>query len=202
MFQHTVTRYYAGVVIHGDQIELRLTPNDDGKIGVDIVAMPNITGFDHACSVLSSDRTPEFRPAEIQINDNSINCQAANDHLSSLQEGFSCLLEPGMAPLIRQFLPRLEGVAKIANQIRDFAHSQLMAMDEPVHIRHIYGAFPVVVAGIILDGANCTDAVKALHHDPLFKSAPALFNVLASDPIQALLIDAQQHANKRGMPVG
>lgn len=192
MFKHSVTRYYAGVVIAGEQIELRMTPDDDGKIGINVIVLPIITGFDQACSLLSSDRTQAFRPGEIEIIDNSIICQAANEYLPSLKEGFICPLEPGMAPLLRHWLPRLEAIAEIAGKICDLAHSQLIVMDTPVHIRHTYGAFPCVVTGIMLDGLSSADAIKALHHDPLYGSQPALFTVLASEPIHALLVAAQQ----------
>lgn len=195
MFQHSATRYYAGVVIDGGQIELRMTPNDDGKIGINVIVMPIITGLGQACSMLSSDRPSDFRPGEIEITDNSIICQAANEYFPSLKEGFICPLEPGMAPLLRHWLPRLEAVADIAGKIRDLAHSQLMAMDTPVHIRHIYGAFPLVVAGIMLDGLSSVDAIKVLHHDSLYGSESAMFTMLASEPIHALLVEAQHNAN-------
>lgn len=196
MFQHSVTRSHAGVIIDGAQITLHLYPNDDGRVGVDLIVMPIITGFDRPCSVLSSGRTLAFLPGEIDISDNSIVCQAANAYFPSLKEGFACPLEPGMAPLLRRWLPRLDLVAMHAGKLCDLAHAQLIAMTPPVHIRHTYGAFPTVVAGIVLDGLTAFRAIELLRHDALYGSEPAMFAVLASEPVQALLAQAQQDAAK------
>lgn len=199
MFQPSVSRYYSGVVVSGRQIEVRMTTHDNGKIGIDVIVLPIITGFDRACSVLLSDRIQDFRPGEIEITDNSIICQAANEYFPSLKEGFICPLEPGMAPLLRYWIARLEAVAEIAGKICDLAHSHLIAMDTPVHIRHTYGAFPFVVTGIMLDGLSSADAIKALHHDSLYCSEPELFTVLGSEPIHGMLVEAQQKANNFSM---
>ena len=194
MFHHQVTRYDAGIVVDGEQINLQLIPNAKGRINVDVIVAPSLSGFDRACRLTSSDRTQDFRPGEIAITDNAVTCLAADDILPAFKEGFTCPLEPGMAPLLRTWLPRLEQVARLAGAICVAGHAQLIGMAPPVYVSHTYGAFPCVVAAIVFDGLSAADAIEMLRHNRLYGSEPAIFAVLASDPARALLVEAQQLA--------
>lgn len=194
MFNHSVTRYWAGILLNGGQLDLRLIPNEYGKINVDVTVQSSITGFDRAIR-LTSDEPTSFHQDEILIDDNAITCMAASETLSAFREGFICPLEPGMAPMLREWLPRLGSVARISASIRSAAHDQLMTMEPPVYISQLYAAFPLIASNILLDGFDTNAAIKILRVDRLYGGEPALLTVLTSDSVRLLLDEAEQLAS-------
>lgn len=143
-----------GVRIVGQLVSLRLHPNAEGKISVDVIGMPAVTGFDVAFRLSSCENLPGFAPAEIQVHDTRLECLAADAHAPVLRTGFTLELEPGMAPLLRTWLAKLEAVAAASRAIADKFDAQL-----PPPIYHMVDAITSVVARIVLEGWDVEHSV-------------------------------------------
>lgn len=146
MLYPKVNRHWDGIYIEGQCVGLQLHPTAVGTISVTVIGMGEITGFDRPCR-LSSEELHQFAPAEIELSDTRLECFAANTYAPVLRTGFTFELEPGMAPQVRAWLPRLTVVATVSQAIATKFSVQL---SQPIH--HMLSAITSVVARIVLDG--------------------------------------------------
>ena len=142
----TLRRDWDGIYLAGDRIGLRLHPNAEGTISVTVIGLKALTEFDRPCR-LSGDDLPDFAESEIQVHDAQLECFVAAADAPLLRIGFKLELEPGMAPLLRAWLPKLAAVAAASKAIAETFHAQL-----PHPIYHMLSAITSVVARIALDG--------------------------------------------------
>jgi hypothetical protein len=149
----TASRDLDGVHLAGQRIALRLHPHPDGTISVTVIGLPALTGFDGPCRLSGEDR-PYFAPDGIEVHDTRLECFAADPYAPILRTGFTLELEPGMAPLLRAWLPRLTTVATASKAIADQFSAQL---PEPIY--HMLHSITSVVARIILAGWDVDHSV-------------------------------------------
>ena len=142
----TLRRDWDGIYLAGESIGLRLLPNAEGTISVTVIGLTALTEFDRPCR-LSSDDLPNFAETDIQVHDTHLECFRAADYAPALRIGFKLELEPGMAPLLRAWLPKLAAVAAASMAIAETFHAQL-----PRPIYHMLSAITSVVARVALDG--------------------------------------------------
>lgn len=202
MLKPTAQRFWEGIRVDGEQISIELLPNSsDCSLRVSVIASPSLTGYDRSVRISESDaRSLSFRRSEVEVSDTRLTCLASDETVPFLRSGFDLVLEPGMAPLIRAWLPRLFDVAALSSGIVKNAHAQLISLDPPVHAQHLYGIFAVVAAGVVLDARDPETAIAAerdiarhtaRHWDEEF-AAPvwAIFN---AEGIHELLQKAHSH---------
>lgn len=150
----TVVPEWDGVYIAGQLIGLRLQPDASGRIGISVLGLPASTGFDRPCRLSSCEELPVFAPAEIQLYDTRLDCFAADPYAPSVRTGFTLELEPGMAQLLRVWLPKLEAIAAASKAISEKFSAQL-----PPPIDHMLNAITSVVRRILLDGWDVNHSV-------------------------------------------
>jgi hypothetical protein len=143
----TVATDWNGVYIAGQLVGLRLHPNASGTIRVSVLGLPAATGFDRPCSLSSCEETRGFTSDEIQVHDTHLDCFAADPYVPCVRTGFTLKLEPGMAPVLRVWLTKLEKVSAASKSISEKFSAQL-----PPPIYHMFDAITSVVRRILLDG--------------------------------------------------
>lgn len=149
----TLRRDWDGIYLAGEGIGLRLLPNAEGTISVTVIGLTALTAFDRPCR-LSSDDLPYFAETDILVHDTHLECFAADAYAPALRIGFKLELEPGMAPLLRAWLPKLAAVATASKAIADKFNTQL-----PHPIYHMLSAITSVVARVVLDGCDAEHSV-------------------------------------------
>lgn len=150
----TASRDWTGIYLAGDRIGLRLHPHAEGTISVTVIGLTALTEFDRPCK-LSGDELPQFAPPDIRVYDTHLECFAADPYAPALRTGFKLELEPGMAPLLRGWLAKLEAVAVASKSIADKFDARL-----PPPIYHMHCAITSVVARIVLDGWDAEHSVS------------------------------------------
>lgn len=153
MLAPTVCREWNGIYIEGQQIGLRVHPRAEGTIQVDVIALVEITGFARGCRV-SGDEHLEFAPGDITVHDTRLECFSADSLVPFLRKGFTLDLEPGMAQVLRDWLPKIFRVAAAAKAVADIFSEQL-----PPPIYHMLDAITAVVKRVVTAGFTVDHSV-------------------------------------------
>ena len=161
MLQPIVHRVWQGIQIVGEQVGLELLPREDGRVSVTVHAQPALTGWDRVTRVTSEDLPNRYTAGEIAVHDTELVCMAADEQMPFFRQGFSMSLEPGMAPLLRAWLPRLFDTAALASDIVIHVDPMLRAQEPPFIAQHLYGLFTCVVAAVVIDGLDPVEAIAS-----------------------------------------
>lgn len=156
------SRVGSGFSVFSERLEVLLRPNEDGLIGVRVLAMPALTGFDQACRVQSEGAPVEFGMDEISIAGDTLMCLRKIPEAPAFREGFVLDLDPGMAALIREALPKLGQVAELAKEL----HTQVQPHVQENGWNHLLSFLPEVAGHVVLDGCTTPEAIRraAAHH--------------------------------------
>jgi hypothetical protein len=184
MFNPNVHRAWSGIKIEGEEIEIRVIPNAYGKLGIDIVALRSITGFDRDSRLTES--ASDFAPGEVTVADARLDCFAASSSVPYYREGFTVVLEPGMAQCLREWLPKLIRVAVVAQAVERTISFQL---GRPINYMIDYGN--EIVALIVLDRWKPSDAIEWAAKQPMAGARDAEFVAqFQTETVQHLLATA------------
>lgn len=186
MLSPSVTRLWNGVRIAGQQFEIDIDPYASGRLGVNVVALPEMTGFDRPCRLGDTEaRRIDFLPSEIIVSDTELSCLSADRYAPVLRQGFVLTLEPGMAQLLRAHLPALGVVATVSQQVAD-----LVAVQIAPPIDHLLDCIPAIAARIVLDRYTLDDAITAerrRRERDGYRDMLAVLDQVDSERIKALL---------------
>jgi hypothetical protein len=125
MLDPTVSRVHSGIHIEGHELSIALYPTGNGRLAVAVTAAPSITGYDDDCRIGNSENGYDFLLSEIVVSDTRLDCFVSNRNAPFFHEGFWLTLEPGMAILLRQWLPRLWRVVGTAEALNLFLAKKL-----------------------------------------------------------------------------
>jgi hypothetical protein len=190
MLTPAVRRFWEGIEIEGEQICLQLFPTQDAKIRVRIIALPILSGFDRRCDVTSSEETKtiEFLLNEIVVTDTALSCMAADETIPFMRRGFDIVLEPGMAQLLRTWLPKLFLVATAAKTISGLADTALRAQEPPVYAYHLFSMYTNALANIILDKRSVEDAIARERLEPRWGGGDKVRAMFEIDAVHTKLL--------------
>lgn len=177
----TVRRDWTGIYLAGERIGLRLHPHAEGTITVAIIGLTALTEFDRPCR-LSSDDQPYFSETDIQVFDTSLECFAVDAYAPALRTGLKLELEPGMAPLLRAWLPKLAAVAIASKAIAAKFHAQL-----PHPIYHMLSTITSVVARVALDGWEAQHSVAYERSHGTWASAHEFMAMFDAEAVRQVL---------------
>lgn len=187
----TVTGAWAGYVVDGTDISIRLVPMSNGLISVSVIAHPALTGFRESCSLGGSDAAHYFGLCGITISPSRLDCMAASDCAPIYREGFSVVLELGMADAMRPMLEPLARVAVVSAAIARRVDAIKLARDADrgtyAHM-HDFGAN--VVARIVLDGVTPERAIEREAEVHFAGKNEEFMADFADDQVQHLLATA------------
>lgn len=160
MFEPSTHRFWQGIVIQGDQIALELLPScHEARVAVTPCALAALTGRERGARLAPDELPNSYLAADIAVHHTELRCLAADAEFPCYRQGFTLTLEPGMAPLLRQWLPRLFDVARVATDIAGLVDAQLRAGLTPLYLQHLYGLVACVAAGVVLDGEAPPEAL-------------------------------------------
>lgn len=158
-----VVRAFCGYLVDGREIGIRLVPSSStGRIGVDVIAHPAVTGFSQSCR-LGGDGPSEFGLGGIKVQPARLDCMATDDVVPFYRQGFSVVLEVGMADKILPILQPLARVAVVSAAIaRRMDALKLSRAPDRGSWAHAHDFAADVVASIVLDGLS-PDQAHELH---------------------------------------
>jgi hypothetical protein len=132
MLDPAVHRVWQGVRLEGEQIHLQLLPHHDGRLSVTVYAQPALTGWDRTARVTPDKLPNHYAADEIAVRDTELTCLAVEaSHVPHYRQGFALTLEPGMAQLLRAWLPQLLEVAALASDIMERVDSSCARRRHP-----------------------------------------------------------------------
>jgi hypothetical protein len=162
MLTPSIDRSWSGVYLTGQQISIDLSPTHSGRLTVNVIAMPVLTGFDGPCRLGDTEATRlEFTPDEIVVRPTELACLTADQHAPMVRHGFVLTLEPGMAPLLEKWMPQLATVARVSKDIAEYIES---AIADPERYRtwsHLSECITEVAARVVLDRFPVDQAIAA-----------------------------------------
>ncbi|RQX88331.1 hypothetical protein DF112_35795 [Burkholderia stagnalis] len=152
-----VYREFAGVRLVGPHYAIRLhlvTESAEtlnaSTVNVDVLALPAVTECDCDVRLETETVAHDFALADITVDCGELRClRAPYDRAAYFREGFTLVLEAGMAEQLATHLPRIERVSVVVALVQDAVQRALERAPWP----HERSAIADVVANAVLDAS-------------------------------------------------
>lgn len=144
-----VTRHFNAIVLTGQQLEIVFTPTKYNTINIRVWSLQDLHRADRRARLGQFETRYGYPAAGITLSSTKLLCLVSDRLSSFLKEGIEIQLEPGMAPLIARWLPKLTLVAATTKQLDELLldHAEF----------HEFAAN--VVARVILDHMSIENAL-------------------------------------------
>lgn len=178
-------RHFSGYLVVGQEIDIALVPQTSGLVGVAVHAHPALTGYDRTCRLGQEGAQHEFGLGGIKIDGGRLECLHGEPPTQIYREGFSVVLEVGMAKPIQQCLPKLARIATLAKAIE--RRIEALLGDKPWAYRHAGDFILNVLAAAGLDGLSAAEATAQEASSHFIGKDEAYMALFKDEQIQALL---------------
>lgn len=157
-----VQRLHAGVLLAGPNYMIQLTPVSSANtlgsptVSVSVLARPELTGDDRNVRLEAYDVRHEFRLVDIAVDAREMRClRVAYERAPLFREGFTLVLEEGMAEQLSAYLPRIDLISLVALGVGDAVKPLLGRAPAP----HEQAVIADVVASTVLDQSTAAQAM-------------------------------------------
>ncbi|RQT22135.1 hypothetical protein [Burkholderia contaminans] len=157
-----VHRLHAGVSLEGPHYVIQLAPVssagtlDAPTVNISVLARPALTESDRNVRLEAYDVPHDFRLVDIVVDAHEMRClRVAYERAPYFREGFTLLLEEGMAEQLAAYLPRIDLISLVATGVSDAIKPMLGRPLAP----HELAVTADVVASTVLDQSTPAQAM-------------------------------------------
>jgi len=185
----------AGFELSNDRLGVVLVPLATGTVRASVTGYPSLTGLDEPCALLDAPVSHEFAPGDLALEGERLIALAPEPLAPVLRQGFVLELEPGMAPVLAAWLPRLEEVACRSAEVAACARAHLP--DDWTGRESGLQVCADVVAAITLDGVSPSAAIDVARQEHWASSVEPWLEALAQADV-ARMLDSIRSASRGG----
>lgn len=153
----------AGFELASERMGVTLVPLATGTVRASVTGYPGLTGLDEPRDLLDPLASHEFAPGDVAVDGECLVALAREPAAPALRQGFVLALEPGMAPILAAWLPRLERVARLAAEVASCARGYVP--DEWAGQEQGMQVCADVVAAMSLDRQSTSTAIEAARRE-------------------------------------